>query len=362
MPELSFAAIKKLYGEWLVNDYDEALSSNSAACYRVYLNDLRKACEEHFGGNTFFDSLYQSYGLENWSSLRSRCAQFIEEKRANARNDREKKDWGNRRSAFHRYEEFIGYLNDDAEIAVDNQERPERTATPVAAPRPVEIAAAPANVTLQYAETFSKKELINKFLLRLKTQSRWYPDIDLLFPARLITAIFSGSRNDAWKNWMKSDLENMRVLKSDGSFERFTNISEVTIAADGSVSFKTSGGRNSTDMYTHTASNALIPFVASDPRYITIDHIVSMKNIMRQNRDSLPAFREMTDCFNAFNREHGGQYDQRCERSWMNALLEEFPELKSDSMRTRIAADLNRLELEYELMEGHENSRKSASV
>jgi len=358
---MSFESIKKQYGEWLVEEYEGALTQNAAACYRTYLNALRKACAERFDGNELFDSLYQLYGSDEWGAIRSQCAQFIEEKRAAAESDREKKDWNNRRSAFHRYEEFIPYFCGDPDAVIEDVQV-EQITPRTSARTTVRTGSLQVAPNLQYAETFTKKELVNKFLSRLKTQSRWYPDPDLLFPARLISAIFNGSNNNAWKNWMLSDLMNMRVLREDETYERFEQVENMTIETDGSISVKLNGNENRFKMFTHTAENNLVPFVTSAPRYISIDHIESMRTVMHRLRDSLPAFRQMTDCFNVYNSEQNGALDPRSDRIWAKALLQRFPELITDAMRSRIAHDLEKLDLEYELMEGHENSKKSATI
>ena len=324
-----FNDVLRRFRKWLI---DEAgLTPNSADQYKVYIKKLCVSVDRVFGPGWFESlTLDHEYGLlEQKLNL---ISAFIESQ-VRICSKECKKVWTDWRSAFHQFEEFLFDITDMWNFGVQDR---------------------------MIVATYTHEELCRVFLGRLKTQSRYYPRFDILFPPRLITKIFKRCRHNTntWINWLKSDIESMHILRDAAcGFDRFSDIKKLEILADGTVVFTRNDG-TSFEMMTRTANGAVVKeFVTRGLRDVSIDHVVPLENILRQNRNRLVGFTRLTELFSEFNRASGGNLDARAEREWVNAFFEQYRRvLDTDEMRTLIGQDLEILELEFELMDARENS------
>ncbi len=166
-----------------------------------------------------------------------------------------------------------------------------------------------------------------------------------------------------WINWLKSDIENMHILKDESNAEVFSDIRKLEILNDGTVVF-TKKDSSCFEMMTRTANGVVVKeFVTRGLRDVSIDHVVPLENILRQNRNRLSGFIRLTELFADFKRKSGENLDPRAERKWVNTFFEQYRgELDTDDMRALIKHDLEILELEFELMDTRENAMRGNGV
>jgi len=353
-------AITGKYHRWLIEE--ARLKKTSADQYKVYIKKLCAAINKAFGAG-WFESLCTESDQTSICK-RQQCSAYIEFNiRSVSKSAR--KAWNDWRSAFHRFEEFLDDISD-----VWNAELGEAWKTK----KPIAVKIVPPTVNIEDSKfaqnvvanqdaviaTYTHVELVRVFMGRLKTQSRWYPGFGLLFPTRLMTRIFKKKRPNGWVEWLTRGIENMRVLKSaDGGFIRFSEVAGMTIRGDGTVKVLTNTGA-SFDMMTRTENKRIVCEKAlRGLRDISIDHINSLESVMRKNKNKLPGLRRLTEIFEVYKHECGVGLDERAERTWVNDFFDRFKAvLDTDQMRALLIGDLRVLDLEYELMDTCENSKK----
>lgn len=353
-------AIAGEYHKWLIAE--AGLKKTSADQYKVYIKKLCVAIDKAFGAG-WFESLRTD--LDKIASIkRHQCSAFIE---FNVRETSKaaRKTWNDWRSAFHQFEEFLDDVSDVWNPELGEAWKIKKPAKIKIVPPTVDLAArayvdnGEVNPNA-IAATYTHKELVRIFVGRLKTQSRWYPSFGLLFPTRLLTRIFRNKRPNAWIEWLKGGIENMRVLKSaNGAFVRFSEVTGMTIQCDGTVKVFTKSGA-SFNMMTRTAENGIdCEKALRGLRDVSIDHVVSLENVLRKNQGKLIGLRRLAELFASCKQECGIELDARSERTWVDDFFARFKAFAdTEEMRTLIISDLRVLDLEYELMDTHENSKK----
>lgn len=352
-----FRNVLKKFRKWLI---DEAgLESTSANQYTTYINKLRAAADRHFG-LSWFEKLPSDYFKGYLEDKLLRCSGLIEEMIRNAPKA-DRKSWRDWRSAFHRFEE---YLHDVANIYVRDFEKfsKERALRRLVKSRrneqqdrqQLKTKGAEARVVIA---TYTHNELARAFMGRLKTQSRYYPRFKLLFPPRLLTKMFKRCRRNAWIEWLKNDLAEMRILSRNAFTVSFSDTKQFEFCEDGTVIVTRNDG-TIFEMMTRTAEGGIQKeYATRGLRDVSIDHVVPLENILRQNKDQLKGLSELTSLFFEFNKNVGANIDPRAEREWVNEFFERHREyLDTDNMRSKIEQDLVILEMEYELMDTRENS------
>lgn len=355
-----FKDILKNFHSWLIEEAE--LMPKAADQYKTYINKLRLAVDGHFGQG-WFESLPSAYLKFLSEEKLIQCSFCIE---ANLRNapKAERKAWHNWRSAFHRFEEFLHDIadvyNKDATTVCQKKAKGFTAKRNRKAKRAEQVFVVDGVAPYEVVATYTQKELARAFMGRLKTQSRYYPRFDLLFPTRLLTKIFKGRKSDPWIEWLKSDLNDMRILMPNNASVSFTGIEQFEFYGNGTVVITKNDGVVF-EMMTHTENCKKIVKEEAKRglRDISIDHVKPLEEVLRRNKDRLNGLRRLTELFWEFEKEIGRKLNPRAEKDWVNDFYNQFrPVLDTDDMRTLIAEDLNILDLEYELMDTTYNTMK----
>lgn len=362
MAGITFGSLKRQFGEWL-DENDILSTAKSISSYKSYVSKLQR----DYGAEKF-DAVVSAYEGKNKEQIREvyfQIIDFIEGKKKS-----NKKTWTNIGSGFHQFDFFLRDLYDFAGTESEQKKEIKEKNYPKIKVDVIkeEKVVKPTKISgksKKFFEEFSQKELYRIFKGRLKTQSRYYPaDVDLLFPVRLITAIFHKKKDKSFDEWMMSGLQEMIVLGENDAYHfgdvkkiRFLKGEEndennrVMVVLNNSKEF---------ELYTYKGdAQTKIPLSTLYVGDISIDHMISLAEEMAKRKDSLPAFRKITDMYHQFEKDFPEKLNPRAERTWKKALLENYSnELCSDRMRESIMKDLNRLNLKYILMDQRENSSK----
>ena len=355
-----FKKILKNFHGWLIEEAD--LKPNAADQYKTYINKLRLAVDGHFGLG-WFESLPSAY-LKFLSEERLiQCSFFIEYNIRNAPKAK-RKAWNNWRSALHRFEEFLydiaDVYNRDSEALRQKKSKGFAAKRNRKAKQAEQVFVVDGVAPHEVIATYTQKELVRAFMGRLKTQSRYYPRFDLLFPTRLLTKIFKGHKSDKWIEWLKSDLKDMRILMPNNASVSFMDIKQFEFYGNGTVLITKNDGAVF-EMMTHTENCKKIVKEEAKRglRDISIDHVKPLEDVLRRNKDRLNGLRRLTELFWEFEKEIGRKLKPRVEKDWVNDFYDQFRlVLDTDDMRTLITEDLNILDLEYELMDTTYNTIK----
>lgn len=357
---------KKLddFYKWLLEE--AGLKKNSANQYKTYIKKLRLAFNEQFG-EMCFERAIIDYCNDLSEEKLLQCSFFIEDRIRNVRG-MERKKWNDWRSAFHRFEEFLHDImdvyNKDIDVCpkeIKKVSRQKNKLQPRQATQLVRVDE--LNVPAQIA-VYTHSELKRAFIGRLKTQSRYYPVFDLLFPTRLLTKIFRNSRGNEWKNWMEEDLMNMQVLTSGRSSVKFSEVRQFRFLSDGTMLVATKEGLEF-EMMTHTPDRSRI--VKEEARQglrdVSIDHIVPLEVVLHQKKDELKGLRCLTDLFWEYCNKIGRDLHPRSEREWANDFYRQLCVCGHvDNIRELIARDLEKLDLKYELMDTRYNAIRGNEI
>ena len=359
---VDFAYLKKAFGVWL--EENEILSSaGSIASYRSYINQLHDGYNKEKGAGSFENviSAYKSKLEKNISNAYIDVVNFInEQKRVN------RKKWTDIGSGFNQFDSFLneefdveGYETGEKRTkSVKEITYPEVTPQKITKEKKIRVSREISTAD-GVLEEFSQKELFNIFKNRLKTQSRYYPaSVDLLFPVRLITAIFHKAKDKAFNEWMMSGLRDMVVLGKDEAY-RFEDVEKMCFLNDKRVMVVLKNSKVF-ELYTYNADGKkVVPLRTQYKGNISIDHIVSLAEKMKKHKNELPAFREVTQLYHEFERASATKLNPRAERTWKNDLLKKYSsELCLKKMRDAILNDFKTLDLHYVLMDQRENSKK----
>lgn len=359
-----FKKIFDNFRKWLLSE--AGLKINSANQYKTYIKKLRLAFNEQFG-EMCFERAIIDYCNDLSEEKLLQCSFFIEDRIRHVRG-MERKKWNDWRSAFHRFEEFLHDImdvyNKDIDVCPKEIKKVSRQKNELQPRQTTQLVRVDElNVPAQIA-VYTHSELKRAFIGRLKTQSRYYPVFDLLFPTRLLTKIFRNSRGNKWKNWMEEDLMNMQILTSGRSSVKFSEVRQFRFLSDGMVLVATKEGLEF-EMMTHTPDRSRI--VKEEARQglrdVSIDHIVPLEVVLRQKRDELEGLRCLTDLFWEYCKKIGRDLNPRSEREWANDFYRQLCVCGHvDNIRELIARDLEKLDLKYELMDTRYNTIRGNGI
>lgn len=353
----NFDQLKIEFGNWL-DEYDILSSKNSIASYRSYVNQLRNGYNDVFGVGKFetIVSVYQSKSEKAILKFYTNIIHFI-----NDQKRKQKKKWTDIGSGFYQFDEFLRdkFDCDDLESGKVKEITYKNIEPVTKKPKAEEVPVKKCKIVSgDISEEFTQKELMRTFKSRLKTQSRYYPNIDMLFPARLVNDIFHKNKDKSFDVWIQEGLANMLVLSKDAAY-RFSAVCKICLHKDKHVFVVLNNGYKF-ELYTYKGDGKTkMPLRTLDKRDISVDHKISLAEKMQQNKSNLPAFKEMTEMFHEFKKMSMVKLNPRADRTWKDNLLHEYSrELNSSKMRSAIMADLNRMDLQYILMDQRENSKK----
>lgn len=352
----NFDQLKKEFGDWL-DEYDVLSTQNSIASYKSYVNQLRNGYNEDFGVGKFetIVSVYQSKSENDILKFYTKIVHFI-----NDQKRIQKKKWTDIGSGFYQFDDFLRdkFDCDDLESGKVSEITYKKIEPVTKKTKPENIPEKESKVVSgDISEEFTQKELMRTFKSRLKTQSRYYPNIDMLFPARLINDIFHKNKDNAFDTWMQNGLANMRVLSKNATF-LFSFVRKICLLQNKRIIVVLNDGYKF-ELYTYKGDGKTrAPLRTLDKRDISVDHIISLAEIMQQNKNSLPAFKEMTEKFHEYEKFSKVRLNPRADRTWKDNLLQKYSKLNSDKMRSAIMVDLKRMNLQYILMDQRENSKK----
>lgn len=356
-----FKNVVQEFHQWLIDETD--LTKNSANQYKVYIKKLCAEVDKGLGTG-WFESLPMD--PQKWESISA----FIEKMVRTAKGDRDRKSWNDWRSAFHRFEDFLPEIADSWAIT---SKKDDLTEEPVQA-KPISSSSCVVEKSVkndandeneEVVATYNHKELFNTFRSRLTTQNRYYPKFKLLFPTRLLTKIFKRSRPNAWEQWLEKGIENIGILKEDGGKIRFSEVTGLEFLRNGTVVVTKNDGKTF-NMMTRTAGGSIREARTKlGLRDVSIDHVNPLENVLREKQKSLVGLKNLTVLFQEFNHENNGKFKERDEKAWFNVFFEAYRDkLGTKSMRDDfVEHDLMILnELEYELMDRKENTRKGKKI
>ena len=361
-----FKSLLARWHEWLIEVED--VTKNSADQYKTYVKKLASSVDSVWGMG-WFESLSTEVG-DVASGKMKECSAFIENAIRNA-SGKDKKAWQNWRSAFQMFEEFLLDATNSGLVGgvrTTNIRKPIKKAV-----LKLDKAQSEDVVHLKglvkdeldgktVVSFYPHKDLVRMFMSRLKTQGRYYPTHGLLFPTRTVTKIFHGQKGNVWQSWLKNGIENMRVWISSDKWMPLSEVKDLAIRADGSVSITCEGG-TVCEVWTKTSRGKMKPECATKgPRDLSIDHVVSLEEEIGKKKGQLKGLRRLTEMFETFKQENGQDLDERREFVWMNDFFNQYGNtLRSSDMRSLLEQDLKLLDLQYELMDTVENTKKGNS-
>lgn len=362
MMSSDFETFLKCYHKWLIDEAD--LTKGSADCYKTYLRNLCATVDKVLGAG-WFESLAPNYEKSLSAQDLNLCSAYIEIN-AKCAVGKDRKAWGDCRSAYHRFEEYLYDVTDSWNVEAKDAKQPRGSNDSgclLAIPKCGKVAecfATASDKNSVVVESYTHDELCRRLLARLKTQGRYYPRHKLLFPTRLITKIFRKQKKNAWRIWLDKGIEATRILKSsNGDYVLLSDVKELVINNDGTVRITPKIGP-AFDMMTHMAGGGIKKvFARQGFRSISIDHVKSLENVVGGKKGILSGLKELTELFKSFASQYDAKLDERAERVWVNDFFAQFKDaLDTEAMRALLTADLQVLDLEYELMDIRENSKK----
>ncbi|MBR4251310.1 MAG: hypothetical protein IKQ15_03290 [Kiritimatiellae bacterium] len=350
------------FGEFAMESAERRLGKGTVSSYKTWVRNVAEGIDNELGAGWFEKFVFSYPGKDDGRGY-GRCRIFIDGQLRQAQG-KDRKNWQNRYSAFKKLANFLEGRNENAELAAPGEREampdPEIPAEPPAVPESVGEVPPPDPDAV--VETLGKRDLMNKFLSRLKTQSRWYPAIGeggVLFPARLLNRIFSENGDKRWTELMRADLGRMgiRIGTGDGDVCLLGDIAGMELLADGRFTVKVAGGAHA--MHTRTCRTGVV--VERSRRGwagISIDHLVPMENDIRAHAGAMPAFRRLTRLVRSFLEERGEEYDLRYDEGWFRQVYAAKRQ-ELDGMRNDLYGELRLLDRRYELMDTLENGKRS---
>ena len=350
------------FGEFAMEAAARRLGKRTVDSYKTWIRDVAEGIDGEYGAG-WFEKFVLSYAGAGDAKDYRLCVTFIAGRLQGAQG-KDKSEWRNRRSAFRKFANFLEgrYQNAETTAPEEQQAMPEPEIPSEVPSLPESVAEVPPADPDAVVETLGKRDLVNKFLARLKTQSRWYPSIGeggVLFPARLINRIFSANGDKRWTELMRADLGRMGVRIGSGEEEicRLGDIASMELLADGRFTVKVADGAHA--VHTRTCRQGVVVERSRKGwAGISIDHLVPMENDIRANVGSLPAFRELTRLVCTFLEERGEKYNLRYDEGWFRQVYEAKGQ-ELDGMRDALYGELCLLDRRYELMDTLENGKRS---
>ncbi len=352
------------FAEFAMESAKRRLGKDAAGDYKSRLKRVAREIDAEYGAG-WFEKFALSYPGAGDAKDYGRCVTFIAGRVQAAGHD--KASWRDRRSAFRKFVDFLeGRYQNAVTAAPEERQAMPVTEIPAEVPSvPKSVAEVPPAESDAVVETLGKRDLMNKFLARLKTQSRWYPSIGeggVLFPARLINRIFSANGDKRWTELMRADLGRMgiRIGTGDGDICRLGDIADMELLADGRFTVKVAGCAHA--VHTRTCRQGVVVERSRKGwAGLSIDHLVPMENDMRANVEALSAFRELTHLVSSFLEKRGEKYNLRYDEGWFRQVYEAKGQ-KLDGMRDALYGELCLLDRRYELMDTLENGKRSNRI
>ena len=373
-----FKTTLRKFRRWLS---DEDRIPSSAGSYVSYIKSLRKAVNQKFGP-AWFERIMFDDDIGTSKQKRFCCSAFIEAK-IHSSIGGIRKNWQNWRSGFSQFEDFLDYGVNSEETQAKEPGSEKHLSLATIALReemPVEQAIDLHGYVGGNApgRRLEHKDLYNKFRNRLVTQRRLYPNIHandaacgMLFTPKLIGKVFGNGRNSFWNRWLKNCIENIRVLCSaTGESVPFSDVMRIEIYSDCRFVVTKRDG-NSFELWTKTRTgiekeqNVLRNRGETAPNWndITIDHVITLENVLREHVERINGLRLLSQKFAEFNGENGSRIDGRKDY-WVNALYEHeryHDELNNDNLRRQLERDLENIAIWGEglqLMDSKANTQK----
>lgn len=355
----TFEHILEDYCDWLIEVAE--LSVGASRCYKTYLKKLCSAVDAAIG-----EGWFESLAMDNPLSEKrfNLCSAYIEIQ-VEASTGSEKKNWINWRSAYRQFESFCADEGGLGKTVVQPSPEDSKAVSLVGIPhenvaKSLFEAAAEKSEGNFVVAVYSHEDLLRVFLNRLKSQSRYYPEHDLLFPARLLSKIFHGQKSNPWLAWMKTGIEGMRVIcDKAGNAVRVSEIKRLLIWNDGGVTIALKNG-DTFEMHTRRAGGTIAKARALHGlKGLSIDYCVSFEEVADAEIGNLDGLKKISALFKSFNAKLGKTLDARQEFMWVHDFYEEYCHVfDTDETRNLLAQDLKHLKFEYELMELKENVKK----
>ncbi|MCQ2601516.1 MAG: hypothetical protein MJ184_09180 [Treponema sp.] len=330
-----------------VNDKHNNLSLNSARCYSYYVSKARVWLNEI----EVFDEMLRNYPLNGKANFEAvehfdYFRRELKNSLLNCTDAKQKKDLYNWFSGIQALRCYLDYKH-EVNREYDTEENLESVSKYDSVQECVVVS------------ELSHTELLNKFRSRLRTQDRYYPAFNLYFSSGIISKIFS-RKDKGFGKWLTDESNKIRFLKEDGSFVLFSEIDHMEIRSDNSVYFFTKDGKDFA-LYTKTYDGKLKQQFSRIWDNITIDHIESMEEKLRTNKISLTGLQIVSDKWSDYRnknnlapRSGNNKKETVYENEFIEANKKELTGLKKS-----ILNDLYNLDLQYELMDRSENSKKS---
>ncbi len=275
--------LEKKFKIWLIEEY--GISEDSSKSYLTYLRGLNKIIKisQNKNKSSFFLLLEQCISLKDVSKMEHAFFLVIEElskENADILLKRAKKTLQNYKSALFSYLEFFKEnleSNDNLDIKNENK---------------IEILNEDEVIISQIMTkiTYSKKDLISIFKNRVKTWDRVYENI--FFPIQFVSRIYREQKDTKeYNKWIEKLIDSIIIYTKDSKiiFKEIIGLSII----DNRMYIEL---KDSTKLaYTKMSDNhTLEPFIISKIKNATIDHSVSLFDIMNDNIDSFPIITAIT--------------------------------------------------------------------
>ncbi|MGL4908543.1 MAG: hypothetical protein ACRC3G_04350 [Bacteroidales bacterium] len=283
--------LKAEFNKWLIDI--AGISEESAKSYLSYVAGANKTVILTDGGKdkTLFEIIQTEYDKQKFNNIEEAILLVVEElSRKNAASifDRPESTLHKYRSGLYRYLEFLL----EQSISIDQNQTEESEEVDSAEEPTISI----RTTLTEDAEgkEFSKDELVKNFSLRIKTQDRCYQEI--FFPIRFINRVFSKkNERKEFNSWLKNLLDSIVIFTEGGNKLKFKEIDALMIVNE-NVYITTGGTQKGEHLaYTKLSDNkTLEPFKVKMLRQVSIDHEISLSDIMRANQSRLSIISEIT--------------------------------------------------------------------
>ena len=331
---MDYTTLRSEFAKWLIDV--ENLSRKTTDSYSSYINKVYK----EYGIKKFEAYLLAAKSDNDASKKYGEIISFIKRKK-----DENRRKWSSIECGFRLFDvflkdTFVGKQHKEVQYKID------KTCGDVAKlPKLKKGSSKPIDV-------LSKKALVRVFKARLKTQDRYYPQLKLFFPVRLINKIFRRAKSEVFDKWLLSGLDEMRLLAEKEDF-KFKDVKMLSIYKNKRVVVSLN---DFTEFELYTFKNdgkTRIQFCPESFRDVTIDHVVPIAKIMESMKNNLPAFQRIAELY---DKGFAASRDTDV-RHWMKPFLEKFGE-EMKKIHAFIIDDLKRMNLQYVLMDRRENIRK----
>ena len=183
-----------------------------------------------------------------------------------------------------------------------------------------------------------------------------------LFHPRILNKIFGGRETDDNEliRWAHEDIDEMVIHVGDedcytGNYY-FRDVEAMALLIDGSFKVRSNDGTIKF-LYTDTPSGKVIQKNRGKGwGDLSIEHKVSQKAFFRANWEKLPAFTKLSNlCAEYLSANQESGYTAKDDYKWYTDFCSSYETVLED-LREDLVADLNNMQMEYELMDRAINS------